>query len=258
MNLPLLRPERTVEPPIAAPYDLSIASDRTAVSIPARFNGPLASGNGGYCAGVFASMLGGPAAVSLRSPVPLERELAVEQEGDGLRVSEGETLVASVEPAAELDLDVPDPVSVEQARAAAGHYRGLSDGEFCRCFVCGRAREDALGVFAGAVEGRDVVAGPWVPPRWTAGATGQVLPEIVCAVLDCPTYFALYMHDDLRTSFLARFQARLDAPVPTGEEIVVIAWPIEAEGRKLHAGSALLSASGAVLAVARALLVEPR
>lgn len=203
-------------------------------------------------------MIDGPAAVSLRSPVPLDRELEVEREGDGLRVADGETLVAIVEPAAELDLDVPEPVSVEEARAASASYRGLVDGEFCRCFVCGRAREDALGVFAGAVAGRDVVASPWTPPSWTADASGEIPPEIVCAVLDCPTYFALYMHDELRTSFLARIQVRHDAPVPSGDELVAIAWPIEVDGRKLHAGSALLTASGTVLAVARALLVEPR
>ena len=228
------------------------------MSVPGRFNGPLASGNGGYSAGVFAGLVDGPAAVSLRSPVPLDRELVVEAEGDGLRVADGETLVAAVEPAAELDLEVPAPVSVEEARAASAHYRGLAGGEFCRCFVCGRAREDSLGVFAGAVAGRDVVATPWTPPPWTADASGRVMPEVLSAVLDCPTYFALYMHGDLRASFLARFQVRIDAPVPVGEELVSIAWPIEVDGRKLHAGSALLGASGVVLAVARALLVEPR
>ncbi len=228
------------------------------MSIPGRFNGPLASGNGGYCAGVFASMLGGPAAVSLRSPVPLDRELGLEREGEGLRIVDGQTLVAAAEPAPELDLDVPGPVSLEEARLASQRYRGLAGGEFSRCFVCGRDREDSLGVFAGAVEGRDLVASPWVPPPWAADDSGRVPPGIVAAVLDCPTYFALYMHDNLRTSYLARFQVRLDSPVLAGGEYVAIAWPIEADGRKLHAGSALLTAAGAVVAVARALLVEPR
>jgi hypothetical protein len=39
---------------------------------------------------------------------------------------------------------------------------------------------------------------------------------------------------------------------------VVIAWPIETDGRKRRAGSAVLSAEGETLAVASALLVEPR
>lgn len=228
------------------------------VSVPARFNGPLDSGNGGYSAAVFAELIGGPAAVSLRNPVPLDRELRAEPDGDGLRVLDGETLIAMVEPAPELAIEAPAPVSVEAAREAADHYRGLPDGRFCRCFVCGRARQDSLGVFAGAVEGRELVATPWTPPAWAADSAGNARPEVVAGVLDCPTYFAVYMHDELRVSFLARFQLRFDAPVAVGEENVAIAWPMEIDGRKLHAGSAVLAADGTVLAMAQALLIEPR
>ena len=41
-------------------------------SFAARFNGPADSGNGGYCAGVIAGFVDGPAEVSLRAPVPLD------------------------------------------------------------------------------------------------------------------------------------------------------------------------------------------
>jgi hypothetical protein len=134
----------------------------------------------------------------------------------------------------------------------------LSDGVFSHCFVCGRAREDAFGVFAGAVEGRWLVASPWTPPPWTADAAGTVLPEFVWAVLDCPTYFAAHIDQELTLSVLARLAGRIDGPVVAGEEYVVIAWPIETAGRKRHAGSAVLSREGEALAVARALLIEPR
>ncbi len=113
-------------------------------------------------------------------------------------------------------------------------------------------------MFAGAVEGREVVASPWTPPSWTADAAGHVLPEFVWAVLDCPTYFALYMDGELPMSVLGRLSARIDAPVLAGEEHVVIAWPMESDGRKRHAGAAVLSPDGEALAVARALLIEPR
>jgi hypothetical protein len=126
--------------------------------------------------------------------VPLDTPLDVVQEDDGwVRVLDGEALVVEARPAPELDVEVPAPVSPEQARKAAARYRGSSDGVFSRCFVCGPAREDAFGVFAGEVEGRQLVASPWTPPSWTADAAGSVLPEFVWAVLDCPTYFALYM-----------------------------------------------------------------
>jgi hypothetical protein len=229
------------------------------LSIPARFNGPLDSGNGGYVAGAITELLGGPAEVNLRRPVPLDVELDVELEPAGsARMLDGETLIAEARLAPELRVEVPDPVGLDQAHRAAGRYRGLSDGLFSRCFVCGRARPDALGVFAGEVEGRGLVASPWTPPSWTADAEGRVRDQFVWAVLDCPTFFGAYVDDELGLSVLARLAARVDAPVLAGEEHVVIGWPIGADGRKRHAGSALLSASGDVLAAADALLIEPR
>lgn len=228
-------------------------------SIQRRFNGPLESGNGGYCSGVVASFLEGAAEVSLRRPVPLDTPLDVVRENDGsVRVLDGEALVVEARSAPEFEVEVPAPVSPHEARLAAARYRGRSDGLFSRCFVCGRAREDVFGVFAGAVEGRQLVASPWTPPSWTADAAGRVLPEFVWAVLDCPTYFALYMNGELPMTVLARLTARIDAPVVAGAEHVVIAWPIETDGRKRHAGSAVLSPEGEALAVGRALLIEPR
>jgi hypothetical protein len=110
-------------------------------------------------------------------------------------------------------------------------------------------------VFAGPVEGTDLVATPWTPPGWSAGAAGDVLPEFVWSVLDCPTYFALYP-DSHPLSFLVAMSARVDAPVRAGEEHVVIAWPESRSGRKHRAGSAVLSGAGEPLAVASVLLVD--
>lgn len=228
------------------------------VVIPGRFNGPLESGNGGYCAGVVAGLLGGEAEITLRRPVPLDVSLDVAREpGGSVRLLDGEALIAEGRPASP-EVEPPAPVSLAQARTAAEGYRGLGEGQFSRCFVCGRAREDALGVFAGAVEGRELVASPWVPPAWTAGPSGEVLPEFVWAVLDCPTYFAAHLGGELPLSVLARMTARIGTPVQAGAEQVVIAWPIEADGRKRQAGSAVFSADGDLLALARALLIEPR
>ena len=145
-----------------------------------------------------------------------------------------------------------------QGAHAREDYRGLAHGLFSRCFACGRARDDAFGVFPGPVERRELVASPWTPPDWTADSDGHVLPEFLWAALDCPTYFALYTSGELPLSVLARLTARVDAPVAVGEEHVVIAWPLEAEGRKRHAGAAVLSPEGETLAVAQALLIEPR
>ena len=191
--------------------------------------------------------------------MPLDTPLdVVEEDDDSVRVLDADALVIEARSAPELEVEVPAPVTPDQAREAVAGFRGSSDGVFSRCFVCGPAREDAFGVFAGEVKGRQLVASPWTPPSWTADAAGAVRPEFVWAVLDCPTYFALYMDGELPMSVLARLAARIEAPVVAGEEHVVIAWPIETDGRKHHAGSAVLSPDGEALAVARALLIAPR
>jgi hypothetical protein len=225
------------------------------MTIPARFNGPAESGNGGYVSGRLAALVDGPVRVSLRSPAPLDRPLSVTAADGGLDLLDGETLVAEARPSPPVDLQVPGAVGVEQARAATRRYEGDESDLFSRCFVCGPAREDSLGVFAGPVGDGPLVASPWTPPAWADSGDGTVRPEVVWAVLDCPTYFALYP-GERPLSFLARMGARLDAPVRVGEEHVVIAWPVEKDGRKHHAGSAVLNADGDLLAIADALLIQ--
>ena len=233
---------------------------RATVEIESRFNGPLDSGNGGYACGVLAGLLEGPVEASLRSAVPLDTPMEVVGDDGSLRALVGDTLVAEARQVPDFALDVPEPIDAEQARRASDDYRGLTAGPFCRCFVCGRMREDALGVFAGPVHGRALVASTWTPPTWAAGADGAVRPEIVWAVLDCPTYFATYrdVASELPLAVLARQTGYVSASVAVGVEHVVIGWGIAVEGRKRRAGSAVLSADGDVLAAAEVLLIEPR
>jgi hypothetical protein len=172
---------------------------------------------------------------------------------------DGETLVGEARAVDGLDLEVPEPVSVKEARRATTGYRGVSDGEFSHCFVCGKARADGFKVFAGEVEGRGLVASPWVPPTWVdPEGGGDVAREMVWAVLDCPSYFATHMEGELSAAMLGRITAEVLAPAEIGAEHVVVGWPIEVDGRKHHAGSALFSAEGELLARARALMIEPR
>ena len=228
------------------------------IHIPSRFNGPRGSGNGGYSAGLVAGLLGGEAEVNLRRPVPLDTALQVVRDADdAVQVLDGNALVADGQ-AAEVDLDPPPQVSLPEARLGAQHYRGSSENIFCRCFVCGKAREDSFEVFAGPVDGRQLVATTWTPPSWAADPAGQVRPEFVWAALDCPTYFAAYMGEETAVSFLVRFNVRIEAEIAASTEQIVVAWPAESTGRKRQAGSALLSPEGETLAVASALMVEPR
>lgn len=207
---------------------------------------------------MLAAFAHGPAVVSLRRPVPLDTPLAVDAGADGAtRMLDGDALVAeaAIEPIA---VDVPEPVGPEAARDATTRYRGEREGIFSRCFVCGLAREDGFHVHAGEVSGRELVASPWTPPDWAADEAGDVRPEFVWAALDCPATFATLRNPQPALGMLARFGVRIDAAVRAGQEHVIVGWPLGADGRKHHAGSAIFTAGGELLAAARALLIAPR
>src|SRR5690606_8970580 len=89
-------------------------------------------------------------------------------------------------------LQVPCPPGFREAEAAAQRYPGLETHPFPGCFVCGTKREpgDGLRIFAGPT-GRDgLVAAPWIPDTGLAGEDGNVRPEFLWAVLDCPGAFS--------------------------------------------------------------------
>jgi hypothetical protein len=228
------------------------------VTVPSRFNGPPTSGNGGYSCGMVAAALDGPVAVSLRRPVPLDRALAVRDEGDGkVCAFAGDELIVEAVQAAPLSKWDGGSPGFAEARAAHDRYDAPADGEFGHCFVCGRSRHDGFDIFTGPVDGTDLVASPWTPPAWAADDGGAVLPEFVWAALDCPGYFALH-GADAAIAYLARQQVEILAPVRAGVEYVVVGRPLERAGRKGTAATAVLDVDGNVLAHAECLLVVPR
>lgn len=205
-----------------------------------------------------ASVLEGPTAVSLRRPVPLDRELALRREDDGkVCAFDGDELIIEAVPASPvLAWDGALP-RIEAARAARDKYAAPRGGEFGHCFVCGRSRHDGFDVFTGPVEGTDLVASPWTPPAWAGDVDGKVRPEFVWAALDCPGYFAL--HDPTTTvAYLARQQVEVLAPIHPEVEYVVVGRPLERSGRKGVSATAVLDLAGTVLAHAECLLVVPR
>ena len=220
------------------------------VVIHERFRGPPESANGGYACGLVAQFIDGPAEVTLRSPPPLGRSLEVRP---GVSLWDGETLVAEGRAAGPLDPDdVPDPVGIEEARAATEHYEWMHGHPYPTCFVCGpdRTEGDGLRVFPSPVAGREVYASPWTPEP------DLVRDEFAWAVLDCQSGLVTNTFDGVGRVLLGRLTADLLGPVRAGEEHVAIAWPIERDGRKLHTGSALFTGAGEMLAHARAVWIE--
>jgi hypothetical protein len=225
------------------------------LAIPARFNGPPESGHGGYSAGLAASLVEGPAEVSLRAPPPLETELVAARRDDGsVALVDDGRVVLEARPAT-VEAEPPDPVSVEEARAAEADSFFLSDTHpFPTCFACGprRVEGDGLRLFAGPVAGRDVFAAAWTPAA-EFGHDGQVDPLFVWTALDCPSS-APAMGG--QTVVLASLAAEIRAPVAIGEPHVIGSWEIERDGRKHWNGVALWDADGGVCAVGRALWIE--
>ena len=223
-----------------------------------RFRGPPESGNGGYSCGLLGTQLGGPVEVTLRIPPPLETELRVVREGHGARLFAGETLVAEAVPAA-IDVEPPAPVSFAAAVDASKRYPWAVTHPYPSCFVCGPKRDpgDALRIWPGAVEGRQVAAAPWIHDASLAGDDGLIRPEIVWASLDCPSWYGFYCFNEFKgMSLLGRLGARIDSRPRPGERCVAAGWFRSREGRKINAASALFGEGGVVHAVGKATWIE--
>jgi hypothetical protein len=219
------------------------------ITIGRRYRGPRASANGGYAAGVLARALGADAAeVTLRLPPPLDTPLQLQRAGEELRLLDGAALVAEARPA-DPELAVPAAPSAGDVAGAAGPpAAGWGTEEFGECFSCG-VRPDGDGLSIHPRPLGSLVAATWV--------AAEVTPEVVWAAIDCSGAYAV-SGPGRGEPLLARMTARVERLPAEGERCVVIGWPLGEDGRKLHAGTALVAADGTTLAVSRQLWILPR
>ena len=239
----------------------------TQITIQQRFNGPPKSGHGGYVCGIIANLIGPCAEVTLRSPPPLDKPLTVERIETGeVRLLDAEMTIAEGRKA-ELHLDIPDPLSLGEAKDAAKRYPGFETHPFPTCFGCGHKRDegDGLRIFSGPVIGREIMAAPWLPDVSLAEKTGTVRNEFLWAALDCPAGWAVInlqkeRYPDAPYILLGRFVAEVKEKLESGQNCVTIGWPIGNDGRKLFGGSAIFTESGELLAAGKAtwIAVLPR
>jgi hypothetical protein len=231
-----------------------------AIVIDSRYCGPPGSANGGYVAGLLAGRIGRPADASFRRPVPLGRELQLDRDGDGAKLFAAGELLVEAKPI-DLHLPVPAPPSLAEAHEASGRYLGRRVRlRFARCFGCGieRATGYGLRIFAGPA-GREMASTRTLVARvHLADERGWVRPEFVWAALDCSGGFALIGDDAERFLLSARLAVRIDALPHAGEPHAVAAWVIERGEGKHVSGTAVFTAQGKLLALGRALWVEPQ
>jgi len=233
------------------------------LTIPARFNGPPGSANGGYTCGRVAQLVGAEEVeVSLRTPPPLERPLEVVRDGERVELRDGDTLVAEGGPS-ELLIDVPEPLPRDEVAAAeeAGREVWTANHPFPSCVVCGpdRDRGDGMRIFPAALEGRHGLYGAcWTPGESEADGDGWVRPELVWAALDCPTSAPVANFGEGPPMVLASLAARLGCPVRAGEPHTILSWGLEVDGRKRRAAAALYDSDGILTCASRALWIELR
>lgn len=234
--------------------------------VPARFNGPATSGNGGYVAGRLASFLPLDATVqvTLRRPPPLEIALEVQVDGLSVRVTQDDAPVAEAAVVDDSVLgDAVPAVDADTAREAMTRFEGRASHPFPTCFVCGprRPHDDGLGLFAGPLA--DVAgstATVFVPRtdlvREVAGAGAPVTvgPEMVWAALDCPGGWAIGLPG--RPAVLGRMAARVSGLPSVGERCVVVGQLDRWDGRKAFTRTTAYGADGRELGRAAATWIE--
>lgn len=232
------------------------------VTIERRFRGPADSANGGYACGAVAAFVEpGPAVeATLRAPPPLETPLGIEANESEARMRHGETLVAEARAAGSPELEVPEPVSAQDAGAAHRDSPMHQHHPFPECFVCGSDRPagDGLRVLCGPVPGRGLIAAPWETDESMAGEDGRIRSELVWSVLDCPSGQAAMLAPEVGVTVLGRLTGMFAEPLEAGPTYVAIGWPIGREGRKVHSATAILDPAGEPVAVARAVWIELR
>jgi hypothetical protein len=233
------------------------------VVIDRQFRGPPDSANGGYAAGLVAAHMDPDPAVevTLRAPPPLDRPLEVIRTGEGVELRDGERTVAEGRRAPAPELELPAPVSLDEAAEAREASPMQSRHPYPMCFVCGSDRRaDGLGVTCGQVPGREreLVAAPWETDDSMGDETGNVRAELVWSVLDCPSGIAGMLVPGLGVAVLGRLTGVIHTPLRAGDDYVAIGWQIGLDGRKAQSATAILDREGGEVAVASAIWIVLR
>ena len=229
---------------------------RAPVIIPARFNGPPRSANGGWVAGAVAAAVDtdGPVQVRLLASPPLDTELDVIATDAGADLVHGGDVLVSAA-ATDVISDPPAAVDPDTATTARRRFQDAGVHPFTTCFVCGTARRDGLHVFPGPVEGDD-----WSHVATTFSTTEfATASELPWAALDCPSGWAAGLATD--PALLASYTVRVLGAPQSGEPCVLVGrddGPRGTSGRARASRSAFFGSDGRLLAHADAVWVVPK
>ncbi len=235
--------------------------------VPTRAQGKTGIGQGGWTSARFQQLLPVPITVGLRSPIPLETTLAVEQLAEDhwqLGVDEaGEWRVVLEGRPAPREFATTDPVSIDAARAARSRFAVPEAGHPAPlCFSCG-IHPDSMCVHNGPLDdGTGRFATDWTPPSWVGNADGLVDSTTIWAVLDCASGFYIGQNSDQPAGVTVQYEVEELAPIRVEEPYAVVAWNglhlDHWDGRKRGAGSCLFDAGGTLVAQTTSFWVAPK
>ncbi len=102
------------------------------------------------------------------------------------------------------------------------------------------------------------MAATWTPDPSLIEDDGEVAERFLWAALDCPSYSAFEVGNRSIPAVLGRMCGATSLPLKAGEDAIIIAWELGAEGRKHYSASALFSQGGDLCAYARTTWIEVR
>ncbi|MGH3459395.1 hypothetical protein [Aeromicrobium sp.] len=226
------------------------------VTIPAQFNGPERSGNGGYVCGLLADEHGSEITTStLRQPPPLDTPLTWERDDLEVRlVTAGGAIIGAAVEGSFAREAVPCP-SEDKAASGLAAYPGFVRHPFDHCFTCGtqRGEGEGLRLFAGPVDDNRT-ATPWSPHPAFGRADGALDVPLSWAGLDCPGGWAVDFNR--HSILLGRMTAQVIRLPRVGEELLATGRLDEHDGRKFLSSTALYTRDGELLGRAEQTWIE--
>lgn len=214
--------------------------------------------------------------VSIRRPVPLgdELEVVLDEEDDGARVTiqrrlppdrEVQTLEPLVEGAVRLaGFEASEDLADARQLAGVPIPEPEEHELFADCYVCGQKNGQGLQLLPGWHAPDRVVVSFNADDRYDDG-TGRFSPEAACALLSCPTLWAVHEQLDGRPeegALLASYEVRFHSLPRLNSVLRTVGWAGSTErhteftghleGRQLHGLSALVDEDGGLHATASA------
>ncbi|MEM7095513.1 MAG: hypothetical protein AAF567_21100 [Actinomycetota bacterium] len=231
------------------------------IRIPTERQGQTGMGQGGYGCWLLAQQIDQPVTTALRSKLPLETELRVDQVVDDrwqlVDPTDDDRVLLE---AASWAPDCPEtaPVSVDEAEAARRLARiDLADHPAPHCVSCG-LDEGSLRVHAGPLgDGR------WATPlRLPVTADGGVDDSLLWMAVDCACgWYTSGTGDQGGRGVTVQFAVEQVAPIEPEVDYVLVAWNGDFvpdwDGRKRGAAAALFTADGSVVARSRSFWLRP-